>query len=585
MTAPIPTSTAKIWRCISPSKYFYQTLATINSDRNSSSFPLFNSNNKNLNVAAAATVAAFVASFVTMSEPEMEPVLYSQVAVNHSINQECNEMYYQLGTSSKIEYEQCINKIGCLNRDKNTTRCEEWTLPTPASGNYRKNSEKMNKNNDLAYKDIYLGQLKLESVSCESQKLSSKKIRRDTNEKSSNALPTKDMRIMRAMDLGNPSSFLIDQKRRNKEIYPFPLDQVGACSCHGLEPHIYFGNKSQTRFSTTAMKKKNQDRGHVIRPFGGINKTALFGIYDGHGDHGEVVAEYIMACVEEGFRIDKFQNTDEQWRDSKKATLYQYLRLMESDSNDKSSEAKELSDDLTRQRELFKHTFLDIDKQIKGQPHMDPFGSGSTACVVLVQGGKLTVANIGDSRAVIARSKIVVTENGEVGNGITPLLQNKFKLVPINLSKDQNAKDPQEKKRVLDAGGFVTMPPKEAEDLPARVWLDKDCSHNGLAMTRSIGDHSLKKSGVIANPVVTQYRLDNEDKFIIVASDGIWEFMSSSEAIHIVQQCFEKGKGASDACNELISVAMKKWKEEEDDYRDDITAIVVKLDGLWENEY
>lgn len=185
---------------------------------------------------------------------------------------------------------------------------------------------------------------------------------------------------------------------------------------------------------------------------------------------------------------------------------------------------------------------------------------------------------------------------------------------------------------------FVTMPPKEAEDLPARVWLDKDCSHNGLAMTRSIGDHSLKKSGVIANPVVTQYRLDNEDKvrvllklffisnlilsivffkitivicifiyplpflthvsttlpislqtflakFIIIASDGIWEFMSSSEAIHIVQQCFEKGKGASDACNELISVAMKKWKEEEDDYRDDITAIVVKLDGLWENEY
>ena len=53
--------------------------------------------------------------------------------------------------------------------------------------------------------------------------------------------------------------------------------------------------------------------------------------------------------------------------------------------------------------------------------------------------------------------------------------------------------------------------------------------------------------------------------------------------MQIVQQCFEKGLGASEACKELIRVAMKKWKEEEGDYRDDITAIVVRVDGIWDD--
>lgn len=40
--------------------------------------------------------------------------------------------------------------------------------------------------------------------------------------------------------------------------------------------------------------------------------------------------------------------------------------------------------------------------------------------------------------------------------------------------------------------------------------------------------------------------------------------------------------GASDACEVLIKEAMDRWKEKEGDYRDDITAIIVKLKGLWD---
>ena len=37
---------------------------------------------------------------------------------------------------------------------------------------------------------------------------------------------------------------------------------------------------------------------------------------------------------------------------------------------------------------------------------------------------------------------------------------------------------------------------------------------------------------------------------------------------------------ASGACKELIRISMGKWKDREGDYRDDITAIVVRLDDI-----
>lgn len=72
-------------------------------------------------------------------------------------------------------------------------------------------------------------------------------------------------------------------------------------------------------------------------------------------------------------------------------------------------------------------------------------------------------------------------------------------------------------------------------------------------------------------------------QFLIIATDGVWEFVSSSEAIAIVDKCFQQGKGASEACEELIKIAMSKWKEKEGDYRDDVSAIVVKLNGIWDH--
>ena len=46
-----------------------------------------------------------------------------------------------------------------------------------------------------------------------------------------------------------------------------------------------------------------------------------------------------------------------------------------------------------------------------------------------------------------------------------------------------------------------------------------------LAVTRAFGDHSLKRDGVTAKPYVNKHALRPFDKFIVIASDGVWDVL------------------------------------------------------------
>lgn len=110
-------------------------------------------------------------------------------------------------------------------------------------------------------------------------------------------------------------------------------------------------------------------------------------------------------------------------------------------------------------------------------------------------------------------------------------------------------------------------------------------------MARSIGDHAVKDVGVIADPVVTVHEVNEEDEFVILATDGVWEFIESEDAVKIVSEHLycedvkndDSNTCASKACEALIKAAMEKWHEYEGDYRDDITAIVIRLKDIWKH--
>ena len=65
-----------------------------------------------------------------------------------------------------------------------------------------------------------------------------------------------------------------------------------------------------------------------------------------------------------------------------------------------------------------------------------------------------------------------------------------------------------------------------------------------------------------------------------------YEFLSSQEVADIVGAALVNNSSAEAACETLIEQAALLWRREEGDYRDDITAIVVRLNpfGLMRKE-
>jgi len=218
--------------------------------------------------------------------------------------------------------------------------------------------------------------------------------------------------------------------------------------------------------------------------------------------------------------------------------------------------------------QALKEAFLETDDELKKDKQIDAELSGTTAVAMVLRetndsesGNKREawLAWCGDSRAVWGKPN------------------SKGTLTVTDLTTDQKPDTPEEMARIKQRGGFVS-PPEEEWGGPARVWLDAEMTLPGLAMARSIGDHLVKNVGVIAEPAIMHYQ-DLDAGIIVLASDGVWEFIDSRPALELVGKfIYTVERGATEAVTELIKKSADKWKQEEGDYRDDITAICIQLD-------
>jgi protein phosphatase 2C family protein 2/3 len=306
---------------------------------------------------------------------------------------------------------------------------------------------------------------------------------------------------------------------------PFGDDVLGTFSCHGIEPAPYIppgpdDDVDEEEDEPVGVDKTNQDRGCVVYPFNTQHKDALFMVLDGHGEQGDRVSEFAMRSVVNQLEMNINMN----------------LSVEEALSN----------------------AFIHANTSLMTTP-IKYMTSGTTCVAMYARGEEFWIANCGDSRVVMARCA-----PEDVGKD-TPIEDLDIKAV--DLSRDHKPDDPEEQKRIEEWGGFVKPAPEEG--LSARVYLDQKFTMIGLAMARSIGDYAVKAVGVIPTPEVTKYTFQSEDKFTILASDGVWEFISSQEAVDIVKANLHKGCTA--ACQELIQTAAVRWAEEEGDYRDDVS--------------
>ncbi len=108
---------------------------------------------------------------------------------------------------------------------------------------------------------------------------------------------------------------------------------------------------------------------------------------------------------------------------------------------------------------------------------------------------------------------------------------------------------------------------------PIRVWL-KDADLPGLAMSRSMGDKVATQCGVIADPEIYEKTISGEDKIIILASDGVWEFIKNTEVVELIIPFWGK-KDVEGACDRIVNEAVHRWGENERGVVDDITCIVI----------
>ncbi len=79
-------------------------------------------------------------------------------------------------------------------------------------------------------------------------------------------------------------------------------------------------------------------------------------------------------------------------------------------------------------------------------------------------------------------------------------------------------------------------------------------------MTRSLGDSLAKRIGVIGEPEIIYHELTEDDKFMIIASDGVWEFVSNEKAIEIVNKHYTS-KDVERAGRELAEYSRKLWEK------------------------
>ena len=87
---------------------------------------------------------------------------------------------------------------------------------------------------------------------------------------------------------------------------------------------------------------------------------------------------------------------------------------------------------------------------------------------------------------------------------------------------------------------------------PKRIWLPYQ-DLPGLSMTRAFGDQLGATVGVSTDPEITEVLLHPEDKYLVLCSDGLFEFMNNDYIMSIIHHQATQGWRPSDIAKCLVS--------------------------------
>ena len=275
----------------------------------------------------------------------------------------------------------------------------------------------------------------------------------------------------------------------------------------------------------TGHRKKNQDFYIIEKNINNILGFNIFAILDGHGVNGHFVSQFASKLILKKFIniTNKFKDTESIYNDLKKKDFQKIIDI-----------------------------FLEIDKQIMEQKGFDISLSGTTCCLVIQLYEHIICSNIGDSRGIL------IYDDNKI----------------FELSHDSKPEVPEETKRINLMGGNVDQAKNEYGEKtgPYRVYIN-NMDLPGLAMSRSFGDKKAKSCGVIPYPDIIEYTLNNDSKYMVICSDGVWEFLSNEDVMKLGNKYYTQNN-INDFCSELLKKSTDMWELEEN-YIDDITIVTI----------
>ena len=350
--------------------------------------------------------------------------------------------------------------------------------------------------------------------------------------------------------------------------------------------------------------KANQDDCIVVHNFAGRESDAFMGVFDGHGSYGEKCAQYVTK------HLPRLM-----------AEAIVEARAGGGDGGAPSSEREggELTKEISH--EVISRAHIACNDEMH-RASFDDSLSGTTSISAYLQGdrNRITINNVGDSRAVVGRAASA-SEGGKDGDSSVrsatpggadappPPPSSSSKLKSYALSSDQTPYRLDERVRIRKTGGRVLsldqvegLEPidKRAAELdeiklaeggsmtgelvlgeeideggdPPRVWHPYG-DYPGTAFTRSFGDAVAEELGVIALPEMLTHDLTPEDKIIVLASDGVFEFLTNQSVIDICA----KFTDPLEACRAVVAESYELWLQYEL-RTDDITMICIFVDGV-----
>jgi len=325
---------------------------------------------------------------------------------------------------------------------------------------------------------------------------------------------------------------------------------------------------SQRGYYPDDPNKPNQDAFSITNNFCDQEADAYFAVYDGHGRDGDKCAQF------------------------SRENLPKLIEKFVSRTKGKAQDLANGSRDVELTKEQIQNSchkaHVDCNRAMHKAQNIEDSLSGTTAISAFFHGhrNRITVCNVGDSRAILGKRD----ESKEAVNGSSSL-----KATP--LSRDQTPYRRDERIRVKATGarilsldqieGLEPIRPDddEGDDLelgeeldeggdPPRVWSPHG-EYPGTAFTRSLGDAIAEELGVVADPEMLTRKITSEDKIIVLASDGVFEFLTNQSVIDICA----KFNDPLAACRAVVAESYELWLQYEL-RTDDITMICIFVDEI-----